>query len=551
MANIQQFTTPLGIVPNPDDRAASTAREAGTAKNIYAREAGQALGGAISKVGGQAGEVIDRHNTMAWIGHGAATYSSLWGDLTQQWNELASKTDPNNTSIQQGFKERALEPSIENFQKAFDDAPAAAQEWALKRADELRQHFAEKTSADMGIRAGLAVQKNIGDLERNYSTGVMNDPTSLGHVAESIKTDVKAMVESNPNIRPSDVARIYGEIVPKVTQRVAQAAFDGIAQRDPKEALRQLDHGDFNEYADGVTQATWRKYAETQQKVQDADQKRDALQARLQFKEDSATKAEDYRLKMYDANTGRILPTQPKLNQTILQDPALTSADKTALIRWNHTQYEAQLREDKQKAEGAPTISDGKVLSDLRDRVGSAVNPTTRQEIVDATAAGLLTVKDSHDMMWRVGQSDAAWQAIQRPFQQQFRQAARLAISSQTSILKYLSPQEQSDRLNQVEADAQQILRDAYARREDMRPYLDQNSPKWALKEALSQLSSTPQASVAQQTAAIRTAAGNPPDTGEVREGYRYTGPNRDAAAASKSSNWTKVEPSKADQIPQ
>lgn len=509
MANITEFNAPLGVVPEPTDRAASTAREAGTAKNIYAREAGQALGGAIAKVGRQAGEEIDRHNTMAWIGHGASTYSSLWGDLTQQWNEIAAKSDPNDTSIQQGFKEKVLEPSLERFQQAFDGAPDKAQEWALQRADSMRQHFSEKTSADMGIRAGMAVQKNIGDLERNYSNGVMADPSALGHVADSIKTDVKAMVDASPNITAAEAARVQNEIVPKVTRQVAQAAFDGLAQRDPKEALRQLDHGDFNAYADGVTQAQWRKYAESQQKVQDADVKRDAAAAKQQFKEDSADHAEDYRAKMYDVNTGRILRTQPKLNQQILQDPALTVADKNFLIRWNHTQYEAQVAEDKRAADGAPVISNAKVLADLRKRVGDPDQGTTRQEVVDAQAAGNLSIKDAHDTMWRVGQQDAAWQTMQRPMKAQFAKIQSLALTSLTSTLKYLPADEQLARLNQVEADAQRIVREAYASRDPvlMREVLDPKSSKWAFKEALQSITgATPAAGLAEQADAIRNA---------------------------------------------
>lgn len=515
MANITEFDTPIGLVPQPSDRAASTAREAGTAKNIYAREAGQELGGAISKVGGQVGAEIDRHNTMAQIGHGAATYSSLWSDLTQQWNELASKSDPNDTSIQQGFKEKVLEPSLEKFQQAFDGATDKAQEWALQRADSMRQHFSEKTSADMGIRAGAAVQKNVGDLERNYSNGVMADPTSLGHVAESIKTDVKAMVQASPYITAAEAARIQNEVVPKVTKQVAQAAFDGLAQRDPKEALRQLDHGDFNDYADGTTQATWRRYAEAQDKVQTADAKRDALAAKVQFKEDSADHAEEYRQQMYNPDTGRILNVNPKLNQRILQDAQLTKADKNFLILWNETQYKAQVAKDKADAEGAPVVSNAKVLADLRKRVGDPDQGTTRQEVLDAQAAGQLSIKDAHDTMWRVGQQDAAFQAMQRPFKAQFAKIQSLAFNSMTSTLKYLPAEEQSARLNQVEADAQRIVRNAYASRDPnlMREVLDPQSPKWAFREALHSITgATPAAGLKEQADAVRNTERKVPE---------------------------------------
>lgn len=509
MPNITEYTTPLALVPQPDDRAVSTAREAGTVKNIFARETGQAIGTAISHVGGQVGEAIDRHLAMQWIGHGAAAYSSLYGEMTQQWNDVAAKSDPNDTSIAQGFKEKVLAPSLDKFQQAFEGAPARAQEWALSRSDEMRQHFFQKMSADMGTRAGLAVHQNVLNLERNYSITAMNDPTSLPHIVDSIKTDIGTLVSSTPNLSSSDAARVQTELVPKITKAVAQSAFDGMAQRNPQAALLALDHGDFNDYADGVTQAQWRRYAETQQKVQDQDQKREELDAKRKRIEDSADKAEGYRTKMYDANTGRILPVQAKLNQQIVQDMnsgALTRADGTALIRWNQQQYETQLREDKLAALGPPAKDDQQVLAELRERVGSTTNPTTRQEIVDAQAADKLTVKSAHDLAWRVGQADAAWQATQRPFQAQFNNFKHVMLNSLTSLVKYMEPQQQIQKFNEVEADAQRILRDAYTRREDMRPYLDPASPKWALKEALSSLSTKPSMAVQQQADQIRNA---------------------------------------------
>src|SRR4029077_5046817 len=99
-------------------------------------------------------------------------------------NEPVSKSDPNDTSIMQGFKEKILEPGIERFNQAFEGAPARAQQWALTRTNQLREHFSEKMSADMATRAGVAVHQNIGALERNYSATVGNDPSALPSVID-------------------------------------------------------------------------------------------------------------------------------------------------------------------------------------------------------------------------------------------------------------------------------------------------------------------------------------------------------------------------------
>lgn len=522
MPNITEYNAPAGLDITPSDRASTTARESGTTKNIFAREAGQALGTAISHVGGQIGAELDRHNAAQWIGHGAATYSSLHADLTQQWNHLASQADPNDTSIAQGFQEKILGPSLEKFQKAFEGAPGKAQQWALTRTDEMRQHFFTKMTADMGTRAGIAVHKNINDLERNYSVTVANDPSTLSHIIETIDTDIKALVD-RPYLTATDAARITQDIVPKLKQRIAQSAFDGMAQREPNAAIAALDHGDFNEYADQVTQAQWRKYAEGQHKIQKQDEREDRLQSERDFKESSAARREDYLSRMSDQNTGRILRVQPRLNQQINRDVEqglMSRADANFLIRWNEYQYNQQLREDKAAAEGPPARNNEAVLADLRKRVGDPDNPTTRQELSDALAGGQLTSKAAHDLAWRVGQSDAGWQAIQRSFKPQWENAKHIFTNAPQSIGLYMDPEKALAVLNEAEGDAQKILRDAYARKDDMRPYLDPNSPQWALKEAMSRLTGSPKKVIGEQAQEVR------------REGIDVAAVTKDARAA-------------------
>src|SRR5258708_10542612 len=136
------------------------------------------------------------------------------------------------------------------------------------------------------------------------------------------------------------------------------------------------------------------------------------------------------------------------------------------LIRGNEQQYAAKVREDKTAAAGPAGRDDHKVRDDLRKRVGDPDQGTTRQEVSDAMAAGHLTVKSAHDLAWRVGQTEAAWQAMQRPFQQQFLNFKHIMLNSMTSVVKYLDPQQQIEKFNQVEADAQRVVRNAYDSRD-------------------------------------------------------------------------------------
>lgn len=501
MANITELNAPAGLTLAPEERAAQTAREAGRTKDILFREAGRSLGTAISTVG-QVGEKIENQISAQQIGHGSSVSSALWADLTTKINKAMTTADPNDVSIGPGLKEQLIDPALENFQKQFESSTRKTQEWALKTTDHMRGHFYNSITSHEMTRAATAVGKNIGDLQRNLSVVVGNDPAALPDVITKFDTDLKDIIAGH-NLSGEAQAAIQKEI-PKLKERIAAASFAGMAQRAPNAAISALDRGDFNEYADAVTQKQWRAYAEGQHKIQKQDEREDRLANQRDVNENSAARAEEYRTKMYNPDTGRILRVQPKLNQQIVADMnsgLMTKKDGTELIRWNEQQYAAQLRADKAEAEGAPLRNNEKVLADLRKRVGDPDQPTTRQEVGDALAAGMLTTKAAHDLAWRVGQEDAGWLAMQRPFKQQFENLKHIAMTSVTSMVKYLPPEEQLARLNQAEADAQRVVKAAFDSRDKqlMRDVLDPKSSKWAFKEAMSQLIGSPKAAVKDQ----------------------------------------------------
>ncbi len=328
MPNIVQYNAGLGELPQPTDKAMSTAREAASTENIFAREAGQSLGGAISHVGGQIGQQMDaetyrrakeaeQHNIHQLTSAGAANYSAMYGNLTLGWNQTAKDAPLNDTSIQRGFSEHTLEPTLQKFRESFDGAPEEVQKWADDQVSRTRQHFTEKMIADSSTRAGAAIHENINNIERNWSNVAMVDPSSMNFAIESARSAINNAIDTAGNLSPADAARARAELLPKMDKSIAQSAFDAMAQANPKEALAALAHGDFNKYADGTTQAQWKKYAEVQQKAQDADAKRDRLEAKQEAQEKSVAKAETYMLSMYEQSSGRMLRPDPKLNQKI------------------------------------------------------------------------------------------------------------------------------------------------------------------------------------------------------------------------------------------
>lgn len=510
MPNIQEYDNPLGKNLQPNESAALTAVHAASERNRLFREEGSVLGRGVSSFGRPLQEMANRAEdaqAMQMISHGSATSSALWASLTQDMNNTMKGADPNDTSVGQGLREKVIDPSLENFLKQYENAPKRAQEWALATTDRMRDHFYKTITADEMTRAGVAAVQNRQDEHRNLSIVVGNDPNALRGAVDQFKLNTEHTINTS-GMSLGTASKMRLDMKDQVAS-LAKASFEGMVESNPAAAIAAVAKGEFNDYWDKPQQMQALKYAETIGKAKIADERRVKVEADQERRQTSADQADKIMQSMYDVNSGRILPVSPKLNQQIMQDPQLLPKEKTALIRWNQQQYHAQVREDKAAAAGAAVKDDAAVLADAQKRVGDLDNPLTRNEIGDLLGAEKITTKTAHDLAWRVGQSDAAWNAVQRPFKQHFDQVKNMALNSIQSSVKFLPPSEQLERINAVEGDAQRILRSAYARKEDMRPYLDPNSPQYVLGPATTgSLFGDPKASVAKEADATRVASG-------------------------------------------
>src|SRR6267143_2241172 len=344
MPNIIELPGPTTTL-QPNEQAANVAREKGYIENRFARETGQALGRGVSAALRPVGQALDkmvddaeRHTTFAQISHGAALYSSLYGDLTSQWSQVANKSDPNDTSVMQGFREHVLGPSLEKFQQGFEGASPEAQRWAQSRANELSTHFATKMMADMGTRAAAAVHKNMGDLERNYSNIVLNDPSALPHLAQSVQADVGAMLEASPTISPADAARVQADLVPKILTTLAKTAGYGMANANPQAAISAVNEGKFAKYLDAAGKEQVINYAERQRRAQQADETHAYELRQRQKHEISETAVTGY--------VNQILSGQTVSAARLAADPKVLPHEKENVIRFQES-FTKMLKEKK------------------------------------------------------------------------------------------------------------------------------------------------------------------------------------------------------------
>ena len=551
--NIVQYNSPENQTLHPDEGAASVAREAGAIENRLGLEKGSAIGRGISVLGYPIQEAANRaeeHVNSQLIGHGSATSTQLMLDMNQRWNEIATKADPNDTSVGQGYREKILEPSIEAFLKPYENAPPKAQEWAQRTADRMRNEMTRTVNADEATRAGVAVTQNIGDTHRNLSLMVNNDPSKLKFATDAMEANVKDIVGSHVNLSAGEAAKVNAEL-PKWKSQLAISAIDGMIRSNPAQAKLDIESGKFNDYLDGVQKQQALRAADEGQRIQDADKRRDTQQAKQDKIDASADLSADYLLKMYDPIKSRVLPVSPKLNMQILQDITagkLLPKDGIATIRWNEQQYKAQVAEDKAAAAGAAIKDDPKILADLKARVGDAENPLTRTEIQDVLGSEKITSKTAHDLAWRVSQADAEWNAVQRPFQHQFA-VVKEAISRTPEAL--VDPVGAGRRINDMEQDAQLKLRALFNAHDTngLQDALNPKSSSYVLHDSLvAPARGNARAIVAGQAGEIRAGEkpsgtvqqirgtsllqpetrrkGDMPEVGAIQNGYKFKGGN-------------------------
>ncbi len=159
------------------------------------------------------------------------------------------------------------------------------------------------------------------------------------------------------------------------------------------------------------------------------------------------------------------------------------------------------------------------MLSDMRQRVNSVDNPLSRQEVMDALSGEQITRKSATDLMWRVGQEDAAWKSVTRPFDHQFATVKHAILSS---LIGQTKPEATAQRVNDMEADAMRKLRKLYDAKdtEGLKAALDPTDKRYILgPQAVSAAKGDPKADMTQDANTVRQEARK----GTLNPAKRYT----------------------------
>ncbi len=374
-----------------DTLARETSRLAGETSRVGSETSalGAEKGAALTSIGRNVGSSIEAGGQAAVqylehkdISQGSAAYAQLFAQKTQQWNDIANKSDPNDPTTAPKFMQ-SLEGDLATFK---DDGflTEGGQKWAEAHVDALRQHLAEKTQADMASKAGDAVIVNQKQMVNSLSAGVHGDPQSLDFAIAALKSSTEGQISSSPNLNVAQASRVRSEYLQTGMESIVKSAAIGYIEKtatippwatDPKYAP----------YINGAELQMLEKAAKTQAKVDNLTNKQAEI-AQRQINERKAEGAANQSL----TNNVKIdqQTSKPVINPQFFKDaldiakmPDAPQGLARTLIDWGESQQNKETR----------PVDDSATRQGLTDRLFDPTNPTTRQDLMRAQVAGKLS----------------------------------------------------------------------------------------------------------------------------------------------------------------
>lgn len=268
--NIRQFDAGDGGL-RTSTQAISAFENLARTQVVALNDAGNAIGGGLRAIGQPIEEAHDRYVTQKEISGGAATGSVFLQNQDAAWNELAKSANANDATIAPKFLGK-LEEDLAAFELKFETDKGRA--WAQSYVQRVRQHFYEKTSADVASRARLAVTQNFNQTINSAIQAVRDDPSSSNTYLGMVDDAVAAMVESSVGIDNVDAAQLQTTMSDQAKGEIAKAAMFGRAEQNPEQFLKDFDAGVFDGeliYLSQAEQAAVRANGEVQKNVKEQE----------------------------------------------------------------------------------------------------------------------------------------------------------------------------------------------------------------------------------------------------------------------------------------
>lgn len=394
MPQIKGYEAPdLNLQPSEraSDAAAAAARTIGHFNTVGAaniREAGQAISSGIEAAGSAAVRYIEHRE----ISHGAATYAALNDRLTNEWNEIAKKADPNDPTVAARFREEVLEPALQDYSKGF--LTEGGLRFAENRVESIRNHMFTKTAADMSSLAAQAVSVNVGATANRLSNTAMNDPSSVPNLLKNADELVGGIVDSSPNIKGADSGKARMGLTEKMKEAIVKAGAQGaIAKAANPEAEAARWGQMYPQYISGADLKTLSGNARSEIRARNYDHDLARRRANEIAKDKSVEAFNEY---YADVRAKDPRVANDPTAQKILHDDRLTKSDRNQLINL----IDRELKPETNAAISAQTSTKlFRMMADPNMDYGVVRSAIIEARSKDPGAAGSLSKADYDDAM--------------------------------------------------------------------------------------------------------------------------------------------------------
>ena len=460
MPNIREVTPPGELGLRPDDRAQEALANSGrriAALYGTAAEAQNDVGRRAASAINDVGTVAVKYAEHQEISKGAAEAAKTLSGLDEKWNETVKNADPNDPTVALKFKEEVLEPTLEKL--GGGPITEGGQRFAEAQVQKFRNHFDAKTSSDMATLAGVAARKNIETLTNQLSNAALSDPTSLKTSLDLVEHSIGAMVDSSPNLKGVDGAKLKMDLAQSSQAAIVKAAAIGAINANPEAGLKRFSGPEYSKYISGTELKQLEQQARTVERARRVDENYALQNQKLIKQEASEAREGEYLTRIYSGDPKDAAKVSTK---EIAADMTLTREARERMIGI----VERQLKPETDSRLSAQTFVG--LMRNLREPNAdpeAVMAKAWDARLADPGKPGSLSEKDFNQMRAEiVARKTPEGQALERDRGQFFKQYAG-AIAG-----RFYDPVTGSPKLYAAEMDARRV--EADLRKKGLDPHL-------------------------------------------------------------------------------
>lgn len=202
MPQLAQYTSPINGL-RPDEAGAETLARSGRFIESQYKEVGSELGGAVSKVGGQIGQVIDQHNEMTDLATSLDLVSQAKLARTDQWDQrLKDGAQQGNTDGLVGAQQQADSETWDNIMSQAK-TPAVQKYLSERRAQDMDQSGLQYRAQVSHVSGEIVANQ----YEKSFNASnalVSRDPSQLSVALSDDAQALDAIKNTQKNLSPED-----------------------------------------------------------------------------------------------------------------------------------------------------------------------------------------------------------------------------------------------------------------------------------------------------------------------------------------------------------